>query len=134
MGDLFSEKLQRLEDKTERKNKLADAIKQINTEIKELQEWVKNSLAERAKKDSVEKVQAVFDRTTYTVETGKRYKNPAPTQKQIPNLLERYFSSTDFDVNAFVSATPKERADALHESIWGNRGYRVRTTLSRKKK
>ena len=133
MSDAFSEKMAELEDITERLAKLMEASKLLRARKTELSDWVKGELEKKANEDSVQKVQAVFDNTTYTVQTDKKYKAPAPTQKQIPNLLKKYFESSDFDIHAFVTLSPQDKAKSIHQSIWGNREYKTRTSLSRKK-
>ena len=133
MSDLFSEKMSELEEITERLAKLSEAVKTLRARKTELSEWVKKEMEKKAIEGDVEKVQAVYDKTTYTVQTGKRYKAPAPKQKEIPGLLKKYFESVEFDVQQFLSLSPREKAKSIHDSIWGSRGYTTRTSISRKK-
>ena len=131
--DTLSQKMHELDDVSDRLDKLQKASKELRVRKTELQDWIKDSLEKKAKEDHVDKVQAVLGNSVYTVTRKKKYKNKAPTQKQIPSLLERYFSDVAFDPQGFLTMTPQQKAQHIHEHIWGNRGFSEKTAITRKK-
>ena len=122
-----------LEDVSDRLDKLLAASKDLRKRKNDLSEWIKGKLEKKAQEDDVSKVQAVLGKSVYTVIRKKKFKNKAPTQREIPRLLEQFFTGVDYDMKEFIILSPIDKSKKIHDNIWGNRGFSEKTTISRRK-
>ena len=132
-GDILNDKMYELEDVSNRLEKLLEASKDLRKKKNALSEWIKGKLEKKAQEDDVSKVQAVLGKSVYTVIRKKKFKNRAPTQREIPKLLEQFFTGVDFDTKEFIVLSPLDKSKKIHDHIWGNRGFSEKTTITRRK-
>ena len=128
----MSQKIADLERLTDEVCKLGATLKDKRAKKNVLSAWLKQTLEKEAIRANTDKVQAEFGKAVYTVTRKKEFLGKAPTQKQIPTALEQFFDPSNFDNQAFLVMSPKEKADAVWKSIWGSRKKEERTTITRK--
>tara|TARA_B100001094_G_C18049167_1_gene729102 strand:+ start:420 stop:911 length:492 start_codon:yes stop_codon:yes gene_type:complete len=130
--DRFTRKLRELTAAEHEISKCKDALKQWQSQKASLEDWVKKKMEGKAVADKTPKVQTIYDNTVYTFERGKKYKNKAPTQKEIKGKIEAFFN--EHDLAEFMTMPNPKKAETIHTYLYSadRRGYRQGTSFTRR--
>ena len=130
--DRFTRKLRELSTAEHEIAKCKDALKQWQTQKSTLEDWVKKKMEAKAVADRTPKVQTIYDNKVYTYERGKKYKNKAPTQKEIKGKIEQFFNEQD--LAEFMTMPNPQKAERIHEYLYSadRRGYRQGTSFTKR--
>jgi len=128
--DRFTRKLKDLQQAEHEISKCKDNLKQWQSRKTTLEDWVKTRMINKATEDNVPKVQVVYNNNMYTVDRTKKYKNKAPTQKQIKSKLVNYFNETE--LSDFMAKPTSEKAESIYNYLYGNVGYHQKVAFSKR--
>ena len=130
--DRFTRKLRELSTADNEISKCKDALKQWQAQKSAIEDWVKKKMEAKAVADRTPKVQTIYDNKVYTFERGKKYKNKAPTQKEIKGMIEQFFNEQD--LAEFMSMSNPKKADMIHTYLYSadRRGYRQGVSFTKR--
>ena len=130
--DRFSRKLRELSTADHEISKCKDALKQWQAQKSTLEDWVKKKMEAKAVADRTPKVQTIYDNKVYTYERGKKFKNKAPTQKEIKGKIEQFFNEQD--LAEFMTMPNAKKAEEIHNYLYSadRRGYRQGTSFTKR--
>tara|TARA_X000001036_G_scaffold235030_1_gene219403 strand:- start:772 stop:1218 length:447 start_codon:yes stop_codon:yes gene_type:complete len=128
--DRFTRKLKDLEKTEYDISSCKESLKKLQEKKTTLENWVKIKMQKKAEIDSVPKVQVVYNNSMYTLDRSKKYKNKAPTIKQVKNKLVEFFNQCE--LSDFMALPTEEKASVIYNFLYEDRGFYQKTQFSKK--